>query len=198
MFSCKKLYIVFPYRKVFCNENSTKAYSVRNTLTMKINMLKIKSLLMVHWNVWFICSLVKDVNTLYDWPNLSHTRRSDLLHIMCVFHAACFTGWIAEKWFYSCMCLHVCDGNSLECQKYDPLCRSTGLSKIVIALTLAFFSNKIIIFTHSTDSALFIAFLTITHTLFKLKRLLTFDNFTVPLFFSFFFFTAGPSQSEFW
>lgn len=51
---------------------------------------------------------------------------------------------------------------------------------------IGIFSNKIIIFTHATDSALFIVFLTITHTLTKLKRLLTFDNFTVPFFFFFY------------
>lgn len=42
------------------------------------------------------------------------------------------------------------------------------------------FSNKTIIFIHATDSALFTVFLTITLTSTKLKRLLTFDNFTVP------------------
>lgn len=44
------------------------------------------------------------------------------------------------------------------------------------------FSNKTIIFIRATDSALFNVFLTITHTPTKLKRLLTFDNFSVPFY----------------
>lgn len=54
-----------------------------------------------------------------------------------------------------------------------------GCGDVATALTLAFFSNKTIIFIHATDSALFSVFLTITHTLTKLKRLFTFDNFSV-------------------
>ncbi len=67
----------------------------------------------------------------------------------------------------------------------------------MIAFTLGFvwgffvFSIKTIIFTHAADSALFSVFLTITHALNKLKRLFTFDNFSVP------FFTTGSSKSEF-
>lgn len=77
--------------------------------------------------------------------------------------------------YYACIHVRVCNRNSFECHwKYTSLCRSTG--NVVISLTLPFFSNKIIIFIHSTDSALFSVFLAITHTLTKLKRLLTFDN----------------------
>lgn len=82
--------------------------------------------------------------------------------------------------YYACIHVRVCNRNSFECHwKYTSLCRSTG--NAVISLTLPFFSNKIIIFIHSTDSALFSVFLAITHTLTKLKRLLTFDNFSVPV-----------------
>lgn len=82
--------------------------------------------------------------------------------------------------YYACIHVRVCNRNSFECHwKYTSLCRSTG--NVVISLTLPFFSNKIIIFIHSTDSALFSVFLAITHTLTKLKRLLTFDNFSVPV-----------------
>lgn len=44
------------------------------------------------------------------------------------------------------------------------------------------FSNKTIIFIHATDSAPFSVFLAITHTLTKLKRSFTFDNFSVPFY----------------
>lgn len=54
---------------------------------------------------------------------------------------------------------------------------------VVIAFTLASVSNKTIIFIHASDPALFMAFLSIKHTLTKLKRLLTFDNGAV-LFYS--------------
>lgn len=64
-----------------------------------------------------------------------------------------------------------------------------GCGNVVIAFTLASLSNKTIIFIHASDPALFIAFLSITHTLTKLKRLLTFDN-------SAGFFTVTPSQSQ--
>lgn len=64
-----------------------------------------------------------------------------------------------------------------------------GCGNVVIAFTLASLSNKTIIFIHASDPALFIVFLSITHTLTKLKRLLTFDN-------SAGFFTVGPSQSQ--
>lgn len=64
-----------------------------------------------------------------------------------------------------------------------------GCGNVVIAFTLASLSNKTIIFIHASDPALFIAFLSITHMLTKLKRLLTFDN-------SASFFTVGPSQSQ--
>lgn len=50
---------------------------------------------------------------------------------------------------------------------------------VVIAMQ---FSNKTIIFIHATDSALFTVFLTITHTLTKLKRLFTSDNLAVPFY----------------
>lgn len=66
-----------------------------------------------------------------------------------------------------------------------------GCGNVVIAFTLASLSNKTIIFIHASDPALFIAFLSITHTLTKLKRLLTFDNSA-----GLFFFTIGPSQSQ--
>lgn len=57
-----------------------------------------------------------------------------------------------------------------------------GCGNLLNALKLAFFSNKKIIFIHATDSALFMMFLAITHMLTKLKRLLTFDNCTVPFY----------------
>lgn len=69
-----------------------------------------------------------------------------------------------------------------------------GCGSVVIAFTLASLSNKTIIFIHASDPALFIAFLSITHTLTKLKRLLTFDN-GAGLLFSFFS-TVGLSQSQ--
>lgn len=58
-----------------------------------------------------------------------------------------------------------------------------GCGNVVIAFTLASLSNKTIIFIHASDPALFMAFLSIKHTLTKLKRLLTFDNGAV-LFYS--------------
>lgn len=69
-----------------------------------------------------------------------------------------------------------------------------GCGSVVIAFTLASLSNKTIIFIHASDPALFIAFLSITHTLTKLKRLLTFDNGAGLLFF---FYSRTIAVTEF-
>lgn len=85
------------------------------------------------------------------------------------------------KRVYACMYVYVMVinlnvGNMIHCVAV------WGCGNVLNALKVAFFSNKKIIFIHATDSALFMMFLAITHMLTKLKRLLTFDNCTVPFY----------------
>lgn len=80
------------------------------------------------------------------------------------------------KWcIFTCMYVHVSYSNTFECHwNINQYVAVRGTRNVV------FFSNKTIIFIRASDSAMFIVLPTITHTLTKLKRLLTFDNFSVP------------------
>lgn len=95
---------------------------------------------------------------------------------------SCWHRYHREERCNNCMYIHVRvrNGNVFKCQWnmiHHVAVRGCEMSWLSLHWL---FSNKTIIFIHATDSALFTVFLTITLTPTKLKRLLTFDNFTVP------------------